>query len=216
MRSLKVLEQGGREAVGSRAPAGRGEGRGRGGVGPRRAPEKFAANFSAVMPDRYFLTVPEGDIRLHFTDGRVGRAPGLPIGHFPELELANLCVAPHNKPGLFSKIAGVLTADDLNILSARITTPRRRYRAGRRFAYRTGHRQGRRWTRSEIARRARPRAVLAGEQRHRGSPGAQRQARWLDAIRAPRRDRDYGRQPQLRAIHGFNVFTQDRSGCCSR
>src|SRR5262249_14729253 len=42
--------------------------------------------------------------------------------HFPELEFSEFIVVTADEPGLFSKIAGVLTANYLNILSARITT----------------------------------------------------------------------------------------------
>jgi [protein-PII] uridylyltransferase len=42
--------------------------------------------------------------------------------HYPELEFSEFIVATRDQPGLFSKIAGVLTANNLNILSARITT----------------------------------------------------------------------------------------------
>ena len=42
--------------------------------------------------------------------------------HFPELEFSEFMVATRDQPGLFAKVAGVLTANNLNILSARIIT----------------------------------------------------------------------------------------------
>jgi [protein-PII] uridylyltransferase len=76
------------------------------------------------MPDRYFLTVPEADIPTHF-DMMRALAEGPLVcrqRHFPELEFSEFIVATRDQPGLFSKIAGALTANSLNILSARITT----------------------------------------------------------------------------------------------
>src|SRR5271169_1642693 len=76
------------------------------------------------MPDRYFFTVPEDDIPLHFDLMRAlaDRPLVCRIRHFPELEFSEFIVVTRDQPGLFSKIAGVLTANNLNILSARITT----------------------------------------------------------------------------------------------
>jgi [protein-PII] uridylyltransferase len=42
--------------------------------------------------------------------------------HFPELEFSEFMVATRDQPGLFAKVAGVLTANNLKILSARIIT----------------------------------------------------------------------------------------------
>jgi [protein-PII] uridylyltransferase len=42
--------------------------------------------------------------------------------HFPDLEFSEFMVVTRDQPGLFSKVAGALTANNLNILSARITT----------------------------------------------------------------------------------------------
>ena len=76
------------------------------------------------MPDRYFFTVPEADIPLHFDLMRslTDRALVCRIRHFPELEFSEFIVVTRDQPGLFSMIAGALTANNLNILSARITT----------------------------------------------------------------------------------------------
>src|SRR3984885_7530399 len=76
------------------------------------------------MPDRYFFTVPEEDIPLHFELMRSldDRALVCRTRHFPDLEFSEFMVVTRDQPGLFSKIAGALTANNLNILSARITT----------------------------------------------------------------------------------------------
>ena len=123
-RALKVLEQGDREAV---DPARRlavikssvAEQMAKAG-----APDSAMREFLDRMPDRYFLTVPEDDISMHFDLMRSLGDQALVCRqrHFPEREFSEFIVVTRDQPGLFSKIAGVLTANNLNILSARITT----------------------------------------------------------------------------------------------
>src|SRR5438046_10402916 len=76
------------------------------------------------MPERYFFTVPESDTVLHFDLMRaLGDRPMVSrVRHFPDLEFTEFIVVTADRPGLFSMIAGALTANNLNILSARITT----------------------------------------------------------------------------------------------
>jgi [protein-PII] uridylyltransferase len=76
------------------------------------------------MPDRYFFTVPEDDIQPHFELMRtLGEHPLVTRHkHFPELEFTEFTVVTRDQPGLFAMIAGALTANNLSILSARITT----------------------------------------------------------------------------------------------
>jgi len=80
--------------------------------------------FLERMPDRYFLITPRQDIPFHFDLMR--RLDGTSLvcqhRHFPDREFTEFTVATRDQHGLFSKIAGVLTANNLNILSARITT----------------------------------------------------------------------------------------------
>jgi [protein-PII] uridylyltransferase len=126
LRALKMLEQGDREAVDParrlltvKSAAGatlRASG--------ARAAEVDA--FLAEMPDRYFFTTPEADMALHFDLMRaLGERPMVARHrHFPELEFSEFTVVTRDQPGLFSMIAGALTANNLNILSARITTRR--------------------------------------------------------------------------------------------
>jgi [protein-PII] uridylyltransferase len=124
MRALKILEQGDREAVdpARRLALVKAEVHER--LGSSSAGSGEIAAFLELMPDRYFLTVPEDDIATHFELMRVlgERALACRHRHFPELEFSEFIVATRDQPGLFSKIAGVLTANNLNILSARITT----------------------------------------------------------------------------------------------
>jgi len=122
MRSLKVLEQGDREAV---DPARR-LALVKSAVAAQLAgaPEPELEKFLALMPDRYFLITPENDIALHFDLMRAlgDRLTVCRHRHFREREFTEFVVVTRDQPGLFSKIAGVLTANNLNILSARITT----------------------------------------------------------------------------------------------
>ena len=124
MRALKILEQGDREAVDPARRLALVKAAVRDRLNPLGAsPEELAA-FLDLMPDRYFLTVPEDDIPTHFELMRALGEQALVCRHrhFPELEFSEFIVATRDQPGLFSKIAGVLTANNLNILSARITT----------------------------------------------------------------------------------------------
>jgi [protein-PII] uridylyltransferase len=123
MKSLTVLEQGDHEAVDPERRLALVKAAVRESLAPN-APADEITNFLALMPDRYFLTVPEADIPTHF-DMMRALAEGPLVcrqRHFPELEFSEFIVATRDQPGLFSKIAGALTANSLNILSARITT----------------------------------------------------------------------------------------------
>ena len=125
MKALKILEQGDREAVDParllaltkselRTQLGSGD------AERTRSLEEFLER----MPDRYFLITPRQDIPYHFDLMRRldGSALVCQHRHFPDREFSEFIVATHDQHGLFSKIAGVLTANNLNILSARITT----------------------------------------------------------------------------------------------
>ncbi len=124
MKALKVLEHGHREAV---DPARRialvkadvAAQLARSGANPAQV-----TSFLDEMPERYFLTVPQDDMALHFELMRsLGERPLVcRHRHFRELEFTEFIVATPDRPGLFSMIAGALTANNLNILSARITT----------------------------------------------------------------------------------------------
>ncbi len=124
MRALKVLEHGDREAVEPARRLATVKAAVRATLLAAGAPEADVTAFLDQMPDRYFFTVPEADIALHFDLMRSLEERPLVcrIRHFPELEFSEFIVVTRDQPGLFSMIAGALTANNLNILSARITT----------------------------------------------------------------------------------------------
>ena len=125
MKALKILEQGDKEAVDPERRLALVKSAVREQLGAAGLPAEEIARFLELMPDRYFLTAPEGDFATHCEMMRaLGEDRPLVCRHraFPDLEFAEFIVATPDQPGLFSKIAGVLTANDLNILSARITT----------------------------------------------------------------------------------------------
>jgi [protein-PII] uridylyltransferase len=123
MKSLRVLEEGDHEAVSPERRLALVKASVRSGL-TAGAPAEAVAQFLDQMPDRYFLTTPETDIPLHFEAMRVIAEQPLVCRHrhYPQLEFSEFVVVTRDQPGLFAKIAGVLTANNLNILSARITT----------------------------------------------------------------------------------------------
>jgi [protein-PII] uridylyltransferase len=124
MRSLKVLEQGDREAVdpARRLVVVKGEVREQ--LQAAGAPAALVAEFLERMPDRYFLSTPPDDMAMHFSLMRGLGEQRLVCRHrhFPDRGFSEFIVVTRDEAGLFSKIAGVLTANNLNIVSARITT----------------------------------------------------------------------------------------------
>lgn len=124
LRALKVLEQGDREAVDPARRLATVKAAVRETLIAASAAEPDVRAFLDEMPDRYFFTAPEADIPLHFELMRAldDRPLVCRIRHFPELEYSEFTVVTRDQPGLFSMIAGALTANNLNILSARITT----------------------------------------------------------------------------------------------
>jgi [protein-PII] uridylyltransferase len=125
MKALRLLEQGNREAVDPERRLILVKEQVRERLANIGASAEAMAAFVDEMPDRYLLTVPENDIPMHFEMMRSLDADHQLICRhrfFAELEYAEFVVATPDQPGLFSKIAGVLTANSLNILSARITT----------------------------------------------------------------------------------------------
>jgi [protein-PII] uridylyltransferase len=124
LRALKILEQGDHEAVDPARRLALVKSAVREHLSARGAPDTDLAAFLELMPDRYFLTVPESDVGMHFDLMRATAERPLVCRqrHFPDLEFSEFIVVTRDQPGLFSKIAGVLTANNLNILSARINT----------------------------------------------------------------------------------------------
>ncbi|HKV56388.1 MAG TPA: [protein-PII] uridylyltransferase [Candidatus Binataceae bacterium] len=124
MKALKILEQGDREAVDPERRLVLVKAAVQSRLAATSADPSEISRFLDLMPERYFLTVPEADIALHFEAMRTLNEQRLVCRHrhFPELEFSEFIVVTRDEPGLFSKIAGALTANYLNILSARITT----------------------------------------------------------------------------------------------
>jgi [protein-PII] uridylyltransferase len=85
----------------------------------------------STMPDNYFLSTPEEVLPDHAElVQRLGEleeagdqaAVAMHWADFPELGCIELAVATRDRPGLFAMITGVLAAEELNILAARIAT----------------------------------------------------------------------------------------------
>jgi [protein-PII] uridylyltransferase len=102
-------------------------------------PDRRAAfqSFLAGMPERYLTTTPEAQVPAHFElmnhlreEWDIRPAAEHPhlfvstIRHVPESEYSELTICTPDRPGLFAMIAGVLTAQGMNIVGARITTSR--------------------------------------------------------------------------------------------
>src|SRR5687767_3835741 len=81
-------------------------------------------HFIEVMPERYFLSVAEGEIPAQFALMREykGRGATVCIEHFPEKDCSTVAICTADRPGLFASIAGVMAAMRLDILNARIFT----------------------------------------------------------------------------------------------
>jgi [protein-PII] uridylyltransferase len=86
--------------------------------------EEKVDNFLEAMPERYFLSTPEGDIPAHFElmDRFRGKKPEISVEHFPERDCTSVVICYQDRPGLFASITGVFTALQLDILNARIFT----------------------------------------------------------------------------------------------
>src|SRR5262245_42878450 len=88
---------------------------------------------TATMPDSYFLSTPEEVLLDHaelvrrFEDREAAGESPVVVTHwadFPERDCIELAVCARDRPGLFAMITGVLAAEELNILAARIATSR--------------------------------------------------------------------------------------------
>jgi [protein-PII] uridylyltransferase len=93
--------------------------------------------FLCSMPERYLTTTPEAQIPTHFElmnhlreEWSVKPAHEqrhLFVGsvrHVPEREYSEFTICTPDRPGLFAMITGVLTAQGMNIVGARIATSR--------------------------------------------------------------------------------------------
>ena len=124
MKALKLLEHGHRETIepARRLAVVKAELKER--LAQAGAEARDIKSFLDEMPARYFFTVPQADVPLHFELMKSLGESTLVCRHrhFRDLEFSEFIVVTRDRPGLFSMIAGALTANNLNILSARITT----------------------------------------------------------------------------------------------
>jgi [protein-PII] uridylyltransferase len=215
MRTLHELEHGDREAVDPQRSMA---------AAKQAAREQLAGSDPAAverfldrMPERYFLSVGEHDIPLHFDLlNALGDEPlKCRHRHFSQLQFTEFSVVTRDQPGLFSKIAGVLTANNLNILSARINTTRDGVALD---VFRVSHSPGEaplaldeeRWNRVEDNLLG----VLEGRQDvEKLVVNSQRQPVWQQKRHAPRFPTEV--TVDNRASERFtviDVFTQDRLG----
>jgi [protein-PII] uridylyltransferase len=88
---------------------------------------------ATTMPDSYFLSTPEETLLAHadlvsrFAEREAsGETPAVVTTwtDHAELDYVELAIVTRDRPGLFSMITGVLAAEGLNILAARIDTSR--------------------------------------------------------------------------------------------
>jgi [protein-PII] uridylyltransferase len=124
LKGLKILEQGDREAVDPARRVAEMKEEVSARLSQANATPEAITHFLEPMPDRYFLTMPEDDIALHFqlVTNLGDQLLATRHRHFIDREYTEFIVVTHDQPGLFSKIAAVLTANGLSILSGRITT----------------------------------------------------------------------------------------------
>jgi len=111
--------------------------------------------FLAAMPERYVTSTPEDQIPAHFelmnrlrvewNDRPPEEHPHLftsTVRHVPESEYSEFTICTPDRPGLFAMIAGVLTAQGMNIVGARINTSRGGVALD---SFRVGHLDQREW-----------------------------------------------------------------------
>jgi [protein-PII] uridylyltransferase len=104
-------------------------------IDPERRPA--FQSFLAGMPERYLTSTPEAQVPAHFElmnhlreEWSIRPAEEHPhlfvstVRHVPESEYSEITICTPDRPGLFAMIAGVLTAQGMNIVGARITTSR--------------------------------------------------------------------------------------------
>ncbi|MGE4580007.1 MAG: [protein-PII] uridylyltransferase [Desulfuromonadales bacterium] len=77
-----------------------------------------------TMSTRYLLSYRSAEIAAHLrlSFSRQNKALALQVEHVPEQEYSQVTIATLDVPGLFSKITGVMAANNINILGAQINT----------------------------------------------------------------------------------------------
>jgi [protein-PII] uridylyltransferase len=80
--------------------------------------------FLARMPDSYFLTTPEALIAGHAHLAQRARREGwaTELTHNPSFGFSEFTVATRDREGLFAILTGVIAANGMNILAARVAT----------------------------------------------------------------------------------------------
>jgi [protein-PII] uridylyltransferase len=88
--------------------------------------EPFLIDYFKSLPARYFSANTPGDIAAHIRmlKGLPERPISIEIEHKRELGFSVVTVCTLDIPGLFSKIAGVMAANGINILNAQVYTRR--------------------------------------------------------------------------------------------
>ncbi|MGD0283142.1 MAG: ACT domain-containing protein, partial [Dissulfurispiraceae bacterium] len=85
--------------------------------------DKKLQGFIESMPDRYVISTPGDMLYADYmlATGVADEVPAMSVHKLP-YGTAEITIAAHDRPGLFSKIVGVLSCRGLNILRARIYT----------------------------------------------------------------------------------------------
>ncbi len=120
---LEDMEKGEFQHQDIRAALGRIQTRVREELSATSSPEEVD-RFIEVMPERYFLSVAEGEMPAHFAlmQEFKGCGAAVSVEHFPEKDCSTVAICTADRPGLFASIAGVMAAMRLDILNARIFT----------------------------------------------------------------------------------------------
>lgn len=81
--------------------------------------------FLETMPDHYLFSTPEEQIVAHgamIHQFAAGEDPVTTVEHHPHSEYSEFTVVTRDRPGLFAILTGVLAANGMNIVAARIAT----------------------------------------------------------------------------------------------
>lgn len=126
VKTLEVFEKGDFVEEGREARVERAKARLRRSLSDREALRPAMEEAMRTFPSSYFLSASEETFAHHLELVRQLRAGGgeasTSVRHFPDREFTEFTVCTGDRPGLFSMITGVLTAQGLNILSAQIAT----------------------------------------------------------------------------------------------
>ncbi len=85
-------------------------------------PGESTEKWIAVMPERYFYASSLADIKAHIEMFKEEREKRVAIRHVKKGVFSEFYVMTHDEPGMFSRIAGVMAAANINILEADLNT----------------------------------------------------------------------------------------------